>query len=130
VSVLALAALLAVLDGGAAAPPPRAVLEPPGFDFGRLRPGRRVEKDLVLRNNGGRDLDVLAVSTTCGCTVVSGYAKSVPPGGRTVLRVAFTAPAQAGRTVKSVLVKTNDPERPAVEVKLAAEVVAEKPAGK
>jgi hypothetical protein len=122
--VIAAALLLAVLDGGAAAAPPRLAVEPTAFDFGRVRAGRRVDKELVLRNHGGRELQIASIATTCGCTVVSDHAKTVPAGGRTVLRVAFTAPSKAGRTVKSVLVKTNDPERPTVEVKLSAEVVA------
>jgi hypothetical protein len=99
-------------------------VEPAAFDFGRIRAGRRVDKELVLRNHGGRELEIVSVATTCGCTVVSDYARTIPAGGRTVLRVAFTAPAQAGKTVKSVLLKTSDPDRPTVEVKLSADVVA------
>ena len=120
----ALVLALFTVDGGAAKEPPRAVVEPAAFDFGRLRSGRRVEKELVLRNHGGRPLEVIDVATDCGCTLVSGYAKTVDPGGRTVLRVAFTAPDQPGRTTKRVLVKTNDPQRAGIEVTLSADVVA------
>ncbi|HET7747554.1 MAG TPA: DUF1573 domain-containing protein [Vicinamibacteria bacterium] len=122
-SPLAALVLLAALDGGAHGAPPRVAVEPPGFDFGRLVAGRTVTKEIVVRNHGGRPLQVESISTTCGCTVVGAYGRELAPGARTAVRISFTAPDTPGRTEKSVLVKTNDPDRPSVEVKLAAEVV-------
>lgn len=122
-TLLAAALLLALADGGAAVPPPRVAVEPSRFDFGRLLAGRTVSKELVVRNHGGRTLEIRSVSTDCGCTVVGAFRKALAPGGRSAVRVSFTAPDAPGRTEKRVVVKTNDPDRPAVEVTLAAEVV-------
>ena len=48
------------------------------------------------------------------------------PGGSTPLRVTLTAPDEAGRLQKSVLIKSNDPARPSVEVKIEATIAAAK----
>jgi len=103
----------------------RLVVDPPSFDFGSALAGRALHKEFVLRNIGGAPLVIDKVSTTCGCTVASGYDTRLAPGGRTVLRVTFTTPPRPlGRTEKSVLVKSNDAAQPILEIKVAATVVA------
>ena len=120
---LGLAALtpLAGADGPAGA---RLAVEPSAFDFGRVRPEKTLQKELRLRNFGDAELVIRKVSTTCGCTVAGAYLKRVAPGASTTLRISFTTPAAAGRTEQTVSIETNDPERPKVEVKVAATVVA------
>lgn len=112
---------LARADGAAGA---RLAVEPPSFEFGNVRPEKTLRKELVLRNFGDAELVIKKVSTTCGCTVAGAYAKRVAPGASTTLRIAFTTPAAAGRTEQTVTIETNDPERPKVDVKVAATVVA------
>ena len=107
---------------------PRLAVDPPSFDFGSALPGKSLHKEFVLRNIGGAPLVIDKVSTTCGCTVATGYETRIPPGGRTVLRVTFTTPARPpGRTEKSVLVRSNDGEKPIFEIKVAATVVTTPP---
>ena len=48
------------------------------------------------------------------------------PGGSTPLRVTLTAPEEAGRLQKSVLIKSNDPAHPNVELKIEATIAARK----
>lgn len=103
---------------------PRVAVEPPSFDFGNVRAEKTLQKELVLRNFGDAFLVIKKVSTTCGCTVAGAYLKRVAPGASTTLRIAFTTPAAAGRTEQTVTLETNDPERPKVDVKVAATVVA------
>ncbi len=127
----ALAPLLAALalldapslqaDGSAGA---RLAVEPAAFDFGNVRPEKRLLKELILRNVGDAELVIKKVSTTCNCTVAGSYLERLPPGASTTLRIAFTTPPVAGRTQQTVTIETNDPERPKVEVKVSATVVA------
>ena len=118
---LAVAAPVVRTDGAGGA---RVAVEPPSFDFGNVRPEKTLQKDLVLRNFGDAFLVIKKVSTTCGCTVAGAYLKRVAPGASTNLRIAFTTPAAAGRTEQTVTIETNDPERPKVDVKVSATVVA------
>jgi uncharacterized protein DUF1573 len=120
-AALLAAALTASADGRAG---PRVAVDPAAFDFGNARPEKVLQKDLVLHNYGDAELLVARISTSCGCTVVGGYATRVAPGGQTTLRISFTTPAAPGPTVQTVVVETNDRERPKLEVKVKATVVA------
>jgi Protein of unknown function (DUF1573) len=136
---LALAfSLLAALGPGAGAdaPPPspaaapRLVVEPSSFDFGTVKAGRVVQKEFLLRNAGRADLVLDSVVSSCGCAAVVSESRTVRPGGSTPLRVRLTAPDKVGPLQKSVLIKSNDPARPALEVKLEAVVAGAKDAGR
>ena len=121
---LALAATLAATLGGpafsadvpvpaaspSAAAAPRIVVEPMSFEFGTVRAGHVVQK----------------VVSSCGCTGALTESQTVKPGGSTPLRVTLTAPDEPGRLQKSVLIKSNDPARPTVEVKIEATILAAK----
>jgi HYDIN/CFA65/VesB family protein len=104
---------------------PRIVVEPGSFDFGSVKVGKQVQKEFLIRNHGSLEL-VLDVVSDCNCTAALPDSKTVKPGGSTPLRVTFTASDVTGRVQKSVIVKSNDPARPAVEVKIEATVVAAK----
>jgi hypothetical protein len=124
-AVLAAAVLAAACTGGAGgASGARLAAAPASFDFGSVLPGRTLQRDIVLRNVGDADLVVKDVYTTCECTVVGSYAKRLAPGASTSLRVELTTPGAAGRTVQTVTIESNDPERPKTEVQVSATVVA------
>jgi hypothetical protein len=125
--VLALLALAAAAHASADAPAPagavpRIVVEPASFDFGTLRPAGEVQKEFVIRNHGRAELVIQSISTDCGCTAALSETKTVRPGGSTVMRVTLHAPAEAGKLRKTVLIKSNDPARASLEVKITATV--------
>jgi hypothetical protein len=136
VKVLRVVALLAVLvpaaavvradaPAPAAAAAPRIVVEPPSFVFGTVRAGGVVEKEFLVRNHGRAELVIDSIASSCGCTGALTESKTVKPGGSTPLRVTFTAPEDAsGRLQKSILIKSNDPVHPSLEVKIEATVAA------
>ena len=62
------------------------------------------------------------VSTTCGCTAALAAQSRVEPGGRTVLRVTFETRTFSGKVERDVLVRSNDPKTPLVEVRVSATV--------
>ena len=107
---------------------PRIAVEPPSFDFGKVRPEMDLHREFSIRNFGTADLVVESVSTSCGCTVTDPpppVKMVVKPGASQPLRVTLTTPANPGRISKSVLIKSNDASRAAFEVKLTATIVAE-----
>jgi hypothetical protein len=138
VKALALAALLLAPGPPAEPPPPAAAapatapahaphieVEPGHFDFGRVVPERTLNKQFSIRNFGTADLTVERVSTTCGCTAALLDNKVVKPGGRAALRVTFETRNYNGKVARSVLIKSNDPQRPTFELKLEATVTPE-----
>ena len=105
---------------------PRIVAEPAAFDFGKVVQERTLSKQFELRNFGVTDLVIENVATTCGCTAALLDNKVVKPGGRASLRVTFETRRYTGKVARSVLVKSNDPERPTLELKLEATVGPDK----
>jgi|SRR6185369_12644935 len=105
---------------------PRITVDPPSFDFGRTLPEKAVAREFTIRNFGDQDLVIENVTTSCGCTVAESLTKTVvKPGGSQPLRVTLTTPAHPGAITKSVMVRSNDPARPLLEIKLKTTVAAE-----
>jgi len=105
---------------------PRITVDPPSFDFGKTLPEKAVAREFTIRNFGDQDLVIENVTTSCGCTVAESLTKTVvKPGGSQPLRVTLTTPAHPGAITKSVMVRSNDPARPLLEIKLKTTVAAE-----
>lgn len=124
VAVLAMAALVAAATGAEERPAaaPRIRVEPESFDFGRAQPGKTLRKDFTIRNFGDAALVIEGVSTTCGCTAALSAQSRVEPGGRTALRVKFETRSYSGKVERRVLVRSNDPKTPLVQVRVSATV--------
>jgi hypothetical protein len=123
-AALAVAAFLAVPLGAdeKAAAAPRIRVEPEGFDFGKAQPGKTLRKEFTIRNFGDAELVIEGVSTTCGCTAAISAQSRVEPGGRTSLRVTFDTRTFSGKVERDVLVRSNDPKTPLVQVRVSATV--------
>jgi hypothetical protein len=130
IAVLALTFLPAFLSADAPAPAPsaapRIVVEPASFNFGTVKPRGVVQREFVLRNIGQTDLVIDSVVSSCGCAAIleGGDTTKLKAGASTPLRIRLTAPDRAGRLEESVLIKSNDPAQPALEVKVEAVVAA------
>jgi hypothetical protein len=104
---------------------PRIAVEPPSVDFGKLLPEKAVSRTFSIRNFGKQDLVIENISTSCGCTVTEPPAEKVlKPGQGAPFRVTLTTNPAPGQMEKSVIVRSNDPVRPLLEIKLKATVVA------
>jgi hypothetical protein len=99
-------------------------VEPESFDFGRALPNRTLSKEFSIRNFGDKDLTIEGVSTSCGCTVAEGWARTVRPGGTTPLRVTLETRAYSGKVERQVLVRSNDATTPVLTIRLTATVAA------
>jgi hypothetical protein len=132
------AALAAALALGCSPPPPQAstapvpattallAAAPAAFDFGRVLPGRTLLKEFRLSNLGAQPLVIESVTTDCGCMVAGEYDRRLAPGASTSLRVQLTTPAQPGRLVRTVVVRTASPAG-MTALTVAATVVAASP---
>jgi hypothetical protein len=109
----------------ASAKGPRIAVEPASFDFGKALQNKSLQKEFSVRNYGSEDLTIAGVSTTCGCTAALTESKTVKPGGSTPLRVTLDTRTYSGRLVRKVLVRSNDPAKPLLEVQVEANVVTQ-----
>lgn len=104
-------------------PPPRIEVLPSSYDFGVI-PYRAVEKSFTVRNAGGSPLKIMGISTSCGCTRAELEREELLPGEETELLVTFDPNLMeehlTGRIYRVVYIKSNDPERPEVEIELWA----------
>jgi hypothetical protein len=123
---LAVVALSTLLVGGAAAEEtgPRIRVEPASFDFGRVQPHRTLRKDFRLVNLGDSRLEISRISRSCACTRAVADEMTLEPGQSTPLHVEIETRDGSGRIEQKVLVRSNDPETPSLEVRVSATVVA------
>jgi hypothetical protein len=105
--------------------PPRIQVSPDSFDFGKMEP-KAAEQVFSLKNVGGMPLEILKISTSCGCTTAWADSETVQPGEETVLHVKFDPNAMpktvAGKVLRVVYLKSNDPETPELEIEITANV--------
>lgn len=129
---LAILAVMLAFAGGAQAAPlaagvsgPKISVEPEAFDFGKALQNKELKKEFVIRNIGTEDLVIERVTTTCGCTVVDGYAKLVKPGQSTNMEVRLQTRTFKGDVQRKILVRSNDVTRDPLELKVQVNVVAQ-----
>ncbi len=95
------------------------------YDFGPISARAVVHRDFLIINQGSAPLVILQAYTTCGCTSAELTATIIPPGKASRVTVTFDAGFHpvAGQTVRRGLVlETNDPGRPEVEIWVQASV--------
>jgi hypothetical protein len=100
-------------------------VEPASFDFGQLRTMHRVQRQFLVKNFGSADLTIGNVTTTCGCTAALLDQKTIKPGRSATLRVTFNTRDDRGKVVRTVVLESNDPARPKLELKLEANIIDE-----
>ena len=130
---LALVLLLAATDPPAPTPAatapatraPRIAVDPAAFDFGPLRAGRKVHRQFAVKNFGAADLEIANVTTTCGCTAALLDRTTIKPGRSATLRVTFDTRDDRGKVTRRVLIESNDPARPRLELRLEATVTGQ-----
>ncbi len=116
-ALLALAVVTAV-PGGAAAAPPAIAFESEICDLGSIVQGERPDCLFSFANLGGEDLRIAQVEPSCGCTTILLSAPLLHPGERGRIRVVFDSDAYAGEVVKEIEVRSNDPDRRSVTLRV------------
>ncbi len=99
-----------------AEPRPRIVFEDRIFDFGVLLQGATAQNSFVFRNAGKAPLEIRSVTSSCGCTAALPDQKTVPPGGKSAIRVQYDSRGKVGEVHKTVRVQSNDPEERVVHL--------------
>lgn len=115
------AAALPATPAAAQALNPRAVLPEPVFDAGSIAKGEKVAHDFVIRNDGEGVLEIESVRPACGCTVAE-YDETVPAGGTGKVHAVVDTTTFEGPISKSIVVLTNDPANPKLQLAVKATV--------
>jgi hypothetical protein len=105
------------------APPPRIVVEPSFQDLGE-RQQELLELTYTVRNEGGSPLEIIMISTSCGCTQAAMETNTIPPGGSAELKVTMDPIEDDlyGELLRVIYVRSNDPENPEVAVEFRVEI--------
>jgi hypothetical protein len=90
-------------------------------DFGIVSKGEKIDAVFEVKNKGDAPLEISQVRPTCGCTVAD-FDKSVPPGGTGKVRASVDTSAFSGPISKAILVFSNDPSTPQMNLVIKAEV--------
>jgi len=114
-----------------AAPPvaangaPRIVFSEPVHDFGKAEQGDQVTHLFRFTNQGGQDLRIESVKTSCGCTAAVISADVIPPGKEGTISATFDTSHFSGEKAKGISVYSNDPLQPVSTLTLQGEITVE-----
>jgi hypothetical protein len=97
-------------------------VQPEAIDFGTMERNQSRTQELTIRNDGGIDLDLSDVTSSCGCTVAEPATRKIKPGQSTTLTVTFNSGDFQGPQHKTVTIRSNDVATPTLEIAVSAVV--------
>jgi hypothetical protein len=110
-----------VAKASAKAAAPKIEISPETKDAGTVAKGAVVDATFIVKNNGGSDLIISDARPSCGCTVAS-FDKVIKPGQEGKIQSSVDTKSFSGPISKSVLIVSNDPERPQMNLFIKAMV--------
>ncbi len=107
-----------------ATPTPTLYVAQRRLDIGDVIEGDKRPVEWLLENKGTAPLVIDRTKAGCGCTVVNlkDEDKIIPPGGRLTLKARFDSTARHGVQNKNVIVYSNDPAEPELNLRFTADV--------
>jgi hypothetical protein len=105
--------------------PPRLTFPEAVFDFGKVEQGEQVSHTFRLTNQGGQELRIESVKTSCGCTAAVTSSDVIPPGQEGAISATFDTSRYSGEKTKSISVYSNDPAQPMTTLTLQGEILVE-----
>jgi hypothetical protein len=105
--------------------PPRVAFKEAVFDFGKVEQGALVNHLFRFTNQGGQDLRIESVKTSCGCTAAVISSEVIAPGQEGTISATFDTTRFSGEKAKTVSVYSNDPLQPMATLTLQGEITVE-----
>lgn len=93
---------------------PRLSIDAPSHDFGKVRQGTTLRHLFKLANTGGSSLDISDIESSCGCTTVGDWPKTIKPGDSALLPIELDTAQFLGPVTKAITVISNDPAQETV----------------
>ena len=113
--LILLGLLLALVAAGCAQQPGQVALSVMEYNFGTIPNDKAVSEVFEVRNVGRGKLEIVGVSTSCGCTTAEVDTRQLAPGEMAELEVTYDPQAHGGATgqfMRVVYVRTDDPDVP------------------
>jgi Protein of unknown function (DUF1573) len=104
---------------GSAVAGPKIEVVPETKDAGTVAKGQLIDSTFVIKNNGGSDLIISDARPGCGCTVAS-FDKVIKPGAEGKVISSVDTKNFSGPISKSILLVSNDPDRPQLNLFIKA----------
>ncbi len=105
---------------------PKIEITPEFYDFGNV-PYEKIEYVFFVKNKGTGILEITGISTSCGCTKGTIDKKLINSGETAKLLVTIDPNLMEkgieGKIERIVYVKSNDIEKPEIEIELKANIV-------
>ncbi len=124
-ALLVACAVLTDSPAGAIGSTPAITFESETCELGSVAQGEKPDCVFSFTNSGSADLRILQVEPTCGCTTAMLSATLVPAGARGGIHVVFDSENFSGEIVKEVEVRSDDPVRRSVTLRVKALVELE-----
>jgi len=105
--------------------PARIAFAQPVHDFGTVEQGEKVTHLFRFTNQGGKDLRIASLKTSCGCTAAIIAEKVIPSGGEGTISATFDTSRFIGEKKKTIGVHTNDPNQAVTTLTLQGEIRVE-----
>jgi hypothetical protein len=106
---------------------PDLILEKQEVDLGQIVNGEVRDLQVSIENQGGADLIIEAVSTSCGCTSAEVVPSTILPGESGLLMISYDSgahgPEANGPVMRQIFIASNDPDQPEIEFRLLADVL-------
>ena len=87
-------------------------------ELGSYKERNVIEKKLVFRNDGKKDLNIRFVQPNCDCITVTTEKETLKPGQESFIQVHMKYPGRIGTSQKALTVYSNDPKNPAQQITL------------
>lgn len=100
---------------------PKLEIEETHYDFGVSYPNQFLQHDFTIWNKGDQPLEIVKVSTTCGCAAAILSATTVLPSASSIVSVTVVTGAPRKKK-ESATLQTNDPDRPRVTLDVETDV--------
>lgn len=101
---------------------PRMLLTTEEIKFGELQGNATLEREITFTNTGKRELIIRSLVPNCTCLSAKASTERIAAGGTGKLQLTFSAAGRSGRQNKSVMVYSNDPERPVQRITLTGTI--------
>ena len=101
---------------------PLITVEKPGYDFGTVTQGDKVDHLFTVKNRGDKPLIISQIRSSCGCTAATLSARTIAPGSSGEVKVTFDSTNFAGQVTKTISIDSNDQRNPSAVLTLQGKV--------
>ncbi|MDD5194194.1 MAG: DUF1573 domain-containing protein [Candidatus Omnitrophica bacterium] len=94
------------------------------WDFGRVKETKILKHNFIFKNETGKILHIVNVSTSCGCMVSKVNKTTLLPRETAVIAVEFNPASYSGKITQYVYLHTDNIKNLLIEFALRAEVMS------